>query len=61
MKKDTTYLDDVHTFEEFGFRPLFAQAQPKTGTLNLNRQSIPGRSGSWYFGTEIGEKNLRSL
>lgn len=57
MKK-TTMLDDTHTFEEFGFVPLFAQMQPRTGEISLNRQTIPGRSGSWYFGSEIGEKEF---
>lgn len=56
--RETTILDDKYTFEEFGFIPLFAQSQPKIGALSLSRQQIPSRAGSWYFGSEIGEKEF---
>lgn len=54
----TTMLDTTHTFEEFGFRPLFAQQQQRTGKLNLLSGAIPGRAGAWDFGTEVGTKTF---
>lgn len=57
--RETTILDDKHTFEEFGFIPLFAQSQPKIGELSLNSIKIGGRAGFWHFGTEIGGKSFQ--
>lgn len=54
----TTRIDDVHTFEEFGFRPLFAQQQPRTGSLTLNKQETFETPGAWYFGASIGTKEF---
>lgn len=54
----TTILDNKHTFEEFGFIPLFTQQQPKTGDISHKTQAIAGVSGAWMFGSEIGMKEF---
>ena len=57
--KETTILDDQYTFEEFGFIPLFAQSQPKTGDITHNLISVINRPGAWHFGNAIGIKEFQ--
>lgn len=44
------------TFADFGFYPQQSHKKPRSGAISRKTQHIPGRSGEWYFGSEIGSK-----
>lgn len=54
----TTYLDDTHTFEEFGFYHEYGTQLSKMPTIARNKITIPNKVGSWYFGDKLGDKTI---
>ncbi|MDT2752345.1 phage tail domain-containing protein [Enterococcus thailandicus] len=43
--------------EDFGFYPMKSHKKPRSGQFEMKQQHIAGRSGDWYFGTEIKSKS----
>ncbi|WP_430605740.1 hypothetical protein [Enterococcus sp. DIV0180] len=43
--------------EDFGFYPMKSHKKPRSGQLEMKQQHVVGRSGDWYFGTEIKSKS----
>lgn len=48
--------NQVMRLEDFSLRPLRAHDRPRSGKITHKSQHIPGVSGDWYFGSEIGTK-----
>ncbi|WP_368252010.1 hypothetical protein, partial [Enterococcus sp. 2201sp1_2201st1_B8_2201SCRN_220225] len=46
----------VLRLEDFSLRPLRDHDRPRSGSISHKSQHIPGVSGDWYFGSEIGPK-----
>lgn len=42
--------------ENFKMRPLRDHSRPRSGKLSHNTFHIPGKSGNWFFGSQVGEK-----
>lgn len=54
----TTYLDDTHTFEEFGFYHEYGTQLAKMPTITQNKITIPNKVGSWHFNDKLGDKTI---
>ncbi|GAE27031.1 phage protein [Halalkalibacter wakoensis JCM 9140] len=51
-------MDDAVRFEDLNFIPLVDHVHPMTPSIQQQTLAIPGRSGLWNFGTEIGERHF---
>jgi predicted phage tail component-like protein len=51
-------LDDIYTFEDFGFKALIEHDHPLMADIENKQLKIPGKDGIYDFGTEIGVKSF---